>query len=86
MKGLGSGENGEFTFLDLISIISFVVGMQNLDMNITQEDMAQTAEKLDMGLHNSVEDIHRHLAVQDEKLNIILKILKENGGVINDQN
>ena len=39
MSGLGSGDNGEFTFLDIISIISFCVGLQNLDLNLQQEDL-----------------------------------------------
>ena len=35
---LGSGESGEFTFLDMLSIASFLVGVENLDMNLTQDD------------------------------------------------
>ena len=39
MKGLGSGDYGEFTFLDYITLVSFFIGLENLDLNITQEDM-----------------------------------------------
>ena len=35
----GSGPNGEYTFLDMLSIASFVIGLQNLDMNVDQNDM-----------------------------------------------
>jgi hypothetical protein len=35
-------------------------------------------------LLENIKDVDRHLNVLDEKLNIILKILKENGGVIID--
>ena len=75
MKGLGSGDNGEFTFLDTISLISFIVGIQNLDMNITQEDMQNHTERLDMALRENVREIHAHLEKQDEKIDEILRRL-----------
>lgn len=73
MKQLGSGINGELTFLDIIAIISFLVGLQNLDMNITQEDMAYTTEMLDKKLKVQVDEIHKHLEIQDTKLDKILE-------------
>ena len=33
---LGSGNNGELTALDWIGIISFMIGLQNLDLNVSQ--------------------------------------------------
>lgn len=72
----------EWDFLDILSVMSFCIGLQNLDLNIAQEDLDNQTKDLDKVLHDNIEDIHRHLAVQDEKLNVILKILKENGGVI----
>ena len=75
-------ERKGFGFLDIISIMSLCISLQNLDLNIAQEDLDNQTQVLDKALHESIEDIHRHLAVQDEKLNIILKILKENGGVV----
>ena len=72
----------EWDFIDILSVMSFCIGLQNLDLNIAQEDLDNQTQELDKRLRGNVEDIHRHLAVQDEKLNIILKILKENGGVI----
>ena len=75
MKGLGSGNNGEFTFLDTISLISFIVGIQNLDMNISQEDMQKATERLDKSLRENVEEIHSHLESQDKKINEILRRL-----------
>ena len=75
MKGLGSGSNGEFTFLDTISLISFIVGIQNLDMNITQEDMQKSAGQLDAVLREKVEEIHAHLEEQDRKIDEILRRL-----------
>ena len=77
MKCLGTGDNGEFTFMDIISIVSFCVGLQNLDMNISQEDMQRTAEHLDRILRENILDIHEHLSVQDAKLNLIMSRLEK---------
>lgn len=82
MSKLGSGNDGEFTFLDIVSIISFLVGLQNLDMNITQEDMQTTENRLYEMLKTEVDEIHKHLEEQDKKIDNILGILKENGGII----
>ena len=65
MKGLGSGEQGEFTFLDWISLLSFAIGLQNLDLNITADDMQKATERLDSALREQVRDIHTHLERQD---------------------
>lgn len=65
------------SFLDILSIMSFVIALQNLDMNITQEDMQESENKINQTLQESVDDIHKHLAIQDEKLSIILKMIGE---------
>lgn len=83
MSGIGSGENGELTFLDIISIISFCVGLQNLDLNLAQEDLDAQTQELDRRLREVVDDIHSHLSVQDTKLNMILNRLE---AMNNDQN
>ena len=59
----------QVNLLDLISIMSFVIALINLDENITQSDMQDA-----MNLVN--EDVHRHLAIQDEKLNAIIRMLE----------
>ena len=81
MTGLGTGINGELTFIDIISIVSFLVGVQNLDLNITQEDVQNVASAFDKRMEEAISDIHEHLSVQDTKLNIILNKLEvmENG-------
>ena len=68
----GSGDNGEITFLDLIAILGFFVGLQNLDMNISQNDLQRTEEGLNKALRKEVEAIHNHLQAQDEKIDKIL--------------
>ena len=69
--------NGELTFLDAIAIISFCVGLQNLELNLTEGDLTEQTRELDRGLREVVDDIHNHLSVQDAKLNIILEALND---------
>lgn len=75
MKGLGSGADGEWTFLDTLSIISFCVGLQNLDLNISQENLDSQTKELDAKLREVVDDIHQHLKDQDEKIDKILEVI-----------
>ena len=74
---IGSGDNGEFTFLDLISITSFIVALQNLDMNITQDDMQNLQKELSDKTNLLLSEIHSHLENQDNELNKIIKLLEE---------
>ena len=78
MRGLGSGDNGEFTFLDMISIISFCVGLQNLEYNIAQEDLDNQTQELDRRLREVVDDIHEHLQKQDRILEELSNGIKRN--------
>ena len=80
MKKFGSGENGEWTFIDLVSVISFIVGLQNLDLNITQETLdkqtAELKERVDDDVNDALIDIHSHLELQDAKLHMIMERLE----------
>ena len=74
-------DNGQLDFLDLISIMSFVIGLENLEMNITQNDIAnQTAEideRVNDHLQSVLNEIHKHLEEQDNRLSAIEETLKE---------
>lgn len=74
--GLGTGDNGEWTFLDIISLMSFCIGLQNLDMNITQEDMQNADHNSAMRADKILQEIHSHLEEQDKKIDKILEELK----------
>lgn len=65
--------------MDLVSLISFCVGLQNLDLNIAQEDLDRQTQELDRRLRSVVDDIHNHLQEQDIKIDTILKELKHEG-------
>jgi len=81
MGNLGSGTNGELTFLDLISLLSFIIGVQNLDLNVTQEDAQNLEHELTRKTDRIINEIHAHLEMQDAKIDKILQRLEdiENG-------
>lgn len=68
---LGSGASGELTLLDIITLVSFYIGLENLEMNITQEDVQEATDKV-------LNEIHTHLEEQDRKIDLILGVLNEN--------
>ena len=74
-KGLGSGENGEFTFLDMLSILSFLIGTMNLNENLTQGDKQDLLEEFSTKADILLKEIHSHLEKQDNKLDKILEDL-----------
>ena len=76
---LGSGEQGEFTFLDLLSIASFLVGVENLDMNLTQNDKQDLQNDLAEKAELLLNEIHGHLEKQDRILMKISEVLKIDG-------
>ena len=67
--------DGEWTFIDLISLIGFCVGLQNLDLNISQENLDNQTQELDAKLREVVDDIHQHLTEQDKKIEKILEVI-----------
>ena len=69
------GANEELTFLDWISILSFLIGVKNLDLNVTQEDAQRLEKKLSEKTDLLLQEIHAHLESQDKKINEILEVL-----------
>lgn len=71
--------NDTLGLLDIINILSFLIGLENLDMNISQTDLQEETNKLDAKVDEKVNyalnEIHLYLEVQDDKLNKILKRL-----------
>lgn len=73
---LGSGAGGEFTFLDAISIMSFLIALENLDLNVTQEDAQKLQSELSAKTDLLLKEIHGHLEDQDKKIDYILEAIK----------
>lgn len=60
--------NEKIDVLDMLSILSFYIGIKNLDENINQNDLQEM-------LNTAIEDIHTHLEEQDKKINKILEVI-----------
>lgn len=63
-------------FMDILNIASFLLSVQNLESNLDQD-------KADKLLKGAVGDIHKHLEMQDKKLDMIIKRLED---IENDKN
>lgn len=76
-NGLGSGDEGQFTFLDSINLISFIIGLMNLNENLTQGDKQDLLETFSQKADDLLKEIHLHLKSQDEKIDKILEELNK---------
>ena len=77
MTNQGSGNNGEWTLLDFLSLVNFMIGLQNLDMNIDQNDMQDLQHAFNQKLEETVREVHEHLEIQDKKLDNIIRVLED---------
>ncbi len=57
-------------FMDAINIIAFLIGLENLKLNITSEDLQKHTDQI-------LSEIHGHLQKQDNRLYRVEKILTE---------
>jgi hypothetical protein len=62
----------EWSLIDALSIVSFMIGLANLDQNLDQSQLQEA-------LGEAVSDIHHHLQAQDDKLDHILSIITQGG-------
>ena len=60
--------NRELDVLDILNVLSFYIGIKNLGENLSQTTACNLLDK-------AVEDIHKHLEEQDNKIDMILKEL-----------
>ena len=74
--GLGSGQNGQFTFLDSIALISFLIGVMNYEENLTQSDKQDLQDQLNSKIDLLLKEIHSHLEEQDKKIDKIMEALQ----------
>lgn len=63
------GSNEGISLIDAMALISFFVGIANYDENVDQSSMNKTVKQ-------AVDDIHKHLAIQDEKIDLLLSKLE----------
>lgn len=54
--------------MDAMAIVSFIIGLANYNENIGQTDLQEVVNR-------AIEDIHKHLQMQDNKIDMILEML-----------
>lgn len=77
MSNLGSGPNGQLTFLDIVSLISFYIGVENLNENLSQSDKQDLLADLHNSAKSLLDKLQTHLENQDKKLDLILARLED---------
>ena len=68
--------SGQLDFLDVLNIMSFLVGLINLEENLTQGDKQELQQDLADKADLLLKEIHEHLESQDIKLDTILRRLE----------
>lgn len=66
----------QLTFVDILSIASFLVSLENLEENLTQNDKQDLQKDLADKAGSLLREIHAHLKEQDKKLDVILERLE----------
>lgn len=59
----------------MINTLSFVLGLMNLEENLTQSDKQDIVDNLNKKSEELLTSIDTHLKKQDEKLNYIIALL-----------
>ena len=63
----------DIEFLDILNILSFVIGVMNYNENLTQGDKQELMSALDRQTENMLKDIHTHLQEQDIKIDMLIE-------------
>lgn len=72
-----NSNNGQLGFLDLLNIASFVIGLMNLEENLTQGDKQDLLQSFSDKADLLLREIHGHLESQDAQIKEILQRLEE---------
>ena len=66
----------QLSFIDLLSIASFAIALENLDENMNQSDKQDLQKDLSDKADLLLREIHQHLEQQDKKIDEILRRIK----------
>lgn len=69
--------NDNLDFLDIITLLSFVISVENLEENLSQSDKQDIQHDLSEKADKILSEIHNHLEKQDKLLNDIWERLNE---------
>ena len=67
----------QLSFIDMLSIASFAIGLENLEENLTQGDKQDLQKDLSDKADLLLKEIHEHLEQQDKKIDEILRRLNK---------
>lgn len=67
----------QLSFLDLLTIASFAISLENLEENMTQGDKQDLQKDLADKADLLLKEIHEHLEQQDKKIDDILRRLNK---------
>ncbi len=70
--------NQKERFDSAVNIVSLVLGLMNLQENLTQSDKQEIVDNLNSEGDLLLQEIHAHLKAQDEKIDRILSLLEKN--------
>lgn len=70
---MNNGPNEQLSVMDILGVVSFVLGLANYTENLSQTQFQDE-------LNKAVTDIHRHLQIQDDKIDLILAALSSGKG------
>lgn len=65
--------NEQLEFLDILNILSFVIGVMNYNENLTQRDKQDLMAEVDNRTKLLLNDIHKHLREQDVKIDKLIE-------------
>ena len=61
--------------IDILSVLSFVIGIANYEENLTQNDKADLENEFSEKANYLLREIHSHLEQQDAKIDYIIRRL-----------
>lgn len=64
-------------FIDAVNLVSFLIGIQNLNENLTQNDKAEIMDKLDRQTRDILIEVQKSLEEQNDMLRKILERLSD---------
>ena len=71
-----NSENRQLTLLDFLNVLSFMIGLENLEANLTQSDKQDLQHDLTVTAERLLNEIHAHLEKQDAKIDEIMAHLE----------
>lgn len=67
-SGVSQQEQQDFEFLDMITIISFVMQLKTYGKNVTIHDMQDSLKSAVQEIENKIDDLDKHLARIEEMI------------------